>query len=73
MTLKEKIIQNENILGQEVVVHTFSPSIREAEASISVSSRPAWSTELVLGQLGLLPREALSQQTNKQTKIKKIY
>ena len=33
---------------------------------ISVSSRPAWSTELVPGQLGLLHRETLSQKNQNQ-------
>jgi hypothetical protein len=32
-------------LGQAVVVHTFNPSIWEAEAGEFLSSRPAWSTE----------------------------
>jgi hypothetical protein len=33
-----------------VVVHAFNPSIWEAEAGGFLSSRPAWSTECVLGQ-----------------------
>lgn len=40
-------------LGWEVVVHNFSPSAQEAEAldlKASLSSRPAWSTDLVPGQ-----------------------
>jgi hypothetical protein len=49
-----------------VVAHTFKPSALEAEAGGSLSSRPAWSTEWVLGQPGL-HRETLSQKTNKQT------
>jgi hypothetical protein len=48
-----------------VVVHTFNPSTREAEAGRFPSSRPAWSTNLVPGQPGLY-RETLSQK-NKQT------
>jgi hypothetical protein len=36
-----------------VVVHAFNPSTWEAEAGGFLSSRPAWSTELVLGQPGL--------------------
>ena len=32
-----------------MVVHTFSPNTGEAEAGGSLSSRPAWSTEQVLG------------------------
>ena len=43
----------------------------EADRSISVSSSPAWSTELVPGQSGL-HRETLSQKQSK-TKQKKIY
>jgi hypothetical protein len=56
-----------------VVAHAFNPSTQEAEAEAGgfLSSRPAWSTEWVLGQPGLY-RETLSQktkrQTNKQTK-----
>jgi hypothetical protein len=46
---------------------TFNPSTREAEAGRFLSSRPAWSTEWVLGQPGL-HRETLSQKNkNKQT------
>jgi hypothetical protein len=33
-----------------VVAHTFSPSTQEAEAGGSLSLRPAWSTDQVLGQ-----------------------
>jgi hypothetical protein len=44
-----------------VVVHTFNPSTREAEAGGFLSSRPAWSTELVPGQPGL-HRETLSPE-----------
>jgi hypothetical protein len=32
---------------------TFNPSTQEAKAGGSLSSRPAWSTEWVLGQPGL--------------------
>jgi hypothetical protein len=46
--------------SQAVVVHAFNPSIWEAEAGGSLSSRPAWSTEWVPGQPGL-HRETLSQ------------
>jgi hypothetical protein len=49
-----------------VVAHAFNPSTREAEAGGFLSSRPAWSTEWVPGQLGL-HRETLSRKTNKQT------
>jgi hypothetical protein len=46
-----------------VVVHTFNPSTREAEASGFLSSRPAWSTKWVPGGPGL-HRETLSWKTN---------
>jgi hypothetical protein len=52
-----------------VVVHTFNPSTWEAEAGRFLSSRPAWSTELVSGQLGL-HRETLPQNKTKQNKTK---
>jgi hypothetical protein len=42
-----------------VVAHAFNPSTWEAEAGGFLSSRPAWSTELVPGQPGL-HRETLS-------------
>jgi hypothetical protein len=41
-----------------VVAHAFNPSTQEAENSLS--SKPAWSIERVLGQPGLLHRETLS-------------
>jgi hypothetical protein len=59
-----------------VVVHAFNRSTQEAEAGGFLSLRPAWSTELVPEQPGLL-RETLSQktkaskQTNKQKNNKK--
>ena len=38
--------RNKNVLGSWAVVsHFFSPSIGEAEAGRSLSSRPAWFTE----------------------------
>jgi hypothetical protein len=46
-----------------VVAHTFNPSTQEAEAGESLSSRPAWSSEQVPGQLGL--QRNLSQKTKK--------
>jgi hypothetical protein len=54
-----------------VVVHTFNPSIWEAEAGVSLSSKPAWSTELV--QIAsITQRNPVSKQNkakqNKQTK-----
>jgi hypothetical protein len=55
------------------VAQAFNPSTWEAEASVFLSSRPAWSTKWVPGQLGL-HRETLSQKdknkTNKQTNKK---
>ena len=36
-----------------LVAHAFNPSTLEAEASRSLSSRPAWTTELVPGLLRL--------------------
>jgi hypothetical protein len=54
---------------QAVVVHTFNPSTQEAEAGRSLSWRPAWFTEWVLGRLH---RRTLSwKQTNKQNQSNK--
>jgi hypothetical protein len=52
-----------------MVVHAFSPSTWEAEVGGYLSSRPAWSTKRVPGQLGLC-RETLSQKTKKKNKKK---
>ena len=49
------------------MAHAFNPSTWEAEAGRFLSSRPAWSTEWVLGQPGLY-RETLSRKTNNKTK-----
>jgi major histocompatibility complex class I len=38
-------LSNRKTLEPGVVVHTFNPSTREAEAGRFLSSRPAWSTE----------------------------
>jgi len=46
--------------------NAFNLSTQEVVRRIPPSSRPAWSTEQVLGQPGL-HRESLSQKTNKQT------
>ena len=46
--LKKKI-KHENH-AMEMVVQAFNPSTLEAEAGRSLSSRSAWSTELVPGQ-----------------------
>jgi hypothetical protein len=53
-----------------VVAHAFHSSTWEAEAGGFLSSRPAWSTELVPGQPGL-HRETLSQGRGKKKKKKK--
>ena len=56
--------------SRAVVARAFNPSTWEAEAGGFLSSRPAWSTEWVPGQLGQ-HRETLSQKTkNKQTNKK---
>jgi len=59
--------------GQAVVSHAFNPSTREAEAEAGgfLSSRPAWSTEWVPGQLGL-HRETLSRK-NKQKRVEQNF
>jgi hypothetical protein len=49
------------------MVHAFNPSTWEAEAGGFLSSRPAWSTEWVLG----LYRETLSWKGKKKKKKKK--
>ena len=46
--------------------HAFSPRTPEAEAGGSVSSRPAWSTNQVPGQPGLLHREILSPKPKRK-------
>jgi hypothetical protein len=54
-----------------VVVHTFNPSIWEAEAGRFLSSRPAWSTEFQDSR-GYTERPCLEKQKqNKQTKQNK--
>ena len=45
-----------------MVAHAFNPNTWKAEAGKFLSSRPAWSTECVPGQLGL-HRETMSQNT----------
>ena len=47
------------------MARTFDPCLLEAEASGSLSSSPAWSTEQVPGQPGL-HRETLSQKKKKK-------
>ena len=53
-----------------MVAHTFNPSTWEAEAGGLLSSRTAWSTELVPGQLEL-HRETLSQK-HKQKNFEQV-
>jgi hypothetical protein len=53
-----------------VVAHTFNSGTWEAEAGGSLSSRPTWSTEQILGQPGL-HRETLSQKTKQKKKERK--
>jgi hypothetical protein len=64
--------KHSQILGLNVVAHTFNSSIWEAEADGFLISRPAWSTDQVPGQSGLLretlpPKKPKPKQTNKQT------
>ena len=47
--------------------HTFRPSTEEAESGGSLSLRPAWSTERVLGH-PWLHRKTLSQEKKGQQK-----
>jgi hypothetical protein len=55
-----------------MVVHTFNPSTREAEAGRFLSSRPAWSAKWVPGQ-PRLDRETLTKQNKtKQNKTKQL-
>ena len=54
------LLGKETELCQAVVAHAFNPSTREAETGGSLSSRPAWSTERVPGQVPKLHRETLS-------------
>ena len=49
-------------------MHTFNPSTWEAEAGGSLSSRPAWSTELVLRQL-VTQRNLVLKNKTKQNVI----
>ena len=48
------------------MVHAFNPSTQETGRQMSVSSRPAWSTERVPGQPRELHRETLSQKTKQK-------
>jgi hypothetical protein len=51
-----------------VVAHAFSASTWEAEEGGSLSSRPAWSTEQVPGQLGLIEKPCFEKQKKKKKK-----
>ena len=53
-----------------MVVHAFNPITQEAEAGGFLSLSSAWSTEQVLGQLGL-HRETLSRKTKQEKKKKR--
>jgi hypothetical protein len=54
-----------------MVVHAFAPNTQKAEASRSLSSRPAWSTKQAPGQPEL-HRETLSRKhTHAKEKRKK--
>ena len=59
-------------LNQAVMAHTFNPSTWEAKAGISLSSRPAWSTEIVLRQPEL-HRGTLSWKTQWKTQPKNSF
>ena len=53
-----------------VVAHAFNPSMTEAKACESLSSRPAWPTESFPGQPGLLRKtllKSIKKQKNKET------
>jgi hypothetical protein len=52
------------------MAHTFEPSTLEAEACGSLSLRPAWPIEPVLGQPEL-NREILTQKTTKRRRRRK--
>jgi hypothetical protein len=52
---------NKRPLRCAVVAHAFNPHTWEAKAGGFLSSRTAWSTELVPGQLGLY-RKTLSRK-----------
>jgi hypothetical protein len=49
------------LLNQAVVAHAFNPSIREAEAGGSLSSRPTWSTNFQDSQ-GYTEKSCLEQK-----------
>mgnify|MGYP007097668524 CR=1 FL=1 len=49
-----------------MVAHTYNPSTWEAEAGGLLSSRTAWSTELVPGQLELQQRNPVSKTQTKK-------
>ena len=59
-TQRKPVLKNKKT-KQNIISIQIKLIPREAEAGRSLSSRPAWSTELVPGQLRLLHRETLSQ------------
>ena len=72
-TVINNLLKKKKKRGLDVVVHAFNPSMGEAEAGRSVSSRPVRSTKQVPGQPGpqrnpvsKTPKQA-SKQANKQT------
>jgi hypothetical protein len=50
-------------LQHGVVVHAFNPSTWEAQAGGFLSSRPAWATKGVPGELGLYREPCLKKRT----------
>jgi hypothetical protein len=52
------------------VIHILNLGTKEAEAGVSLSSQPAWSTEQVPGQPGI-HRETLSREEKKKEKQNK--
>jgi hypothetical protein len=53
-----------------VLVHAYNPSIQEAEAGKSLSSRPAWSTERVPGQQRYKEKPGCEKEKKKSQKSK---
>ena len=53
-----------------MVAHAFNPSTLEAEAGGSLSSRPAWSTELVQDSQGYTEKSCLQRKKKRFIKVK---
>jgi hypothetical protein len=62
-------MKRKTIFRWAVVAHTFNPGSWEAETGRFLSSRPAWSTELVPGQ-PRVHRETLSRKQKQKRKKK---